>query len=516
MESLVQAPFRRAGRLLFSDRPACSIRMKMLAFTCGMVAALTAGNIALSSCIAHRQAERQSTESLLALAVGFAGMVESDAIPSEGLGAALAVRIVNLSRAVDDAYVLDREGRIVAEAHESEVPRVGRALRDPPVLRTIIERRPTVSVDGGDATAVAPVVDFRGDVSGYVVLRGGIESDSHVLGAVAIAASVSLALGMLWAAWFSRWLTRPIEALSIFAERISRGEIGRSVSIGTRDEFRRLADALNRMMVAAAASKAAYESAKRNLVAAARQAEAANVAKSEFLAGIGHELRTPLNAIIGLSDLLIGVRSSALPEVKRRGYARDINKAGRHLLTAVSRILDYAQMDGGSIELSKAPTDIAALVLSLVQRLDALAVEAGVILSASVAPDLPLARCDCERLSQAFENLICNAVQFTRRGGYVTVSLRLSDANEIELRIADNGVGIANADLGTALMPLGRPGRNASSGPRGIGLGLPFARKLIELHEGAFRIESYANVGTVVTVHLPADRVVEARTPIVA
>jgi signal transduction histidine kinase len=173
-------------------------------------------------------------------------------------------------------------------------------------------------------------------------------------------------------------------------------------------------------------------------------------------------------------------------------------------------------MDGGSIDLSKAPTDIAALVLSLVQRLDALAVEAGVILSANVAPDLPPVRCDCKRLSQAFENLICNAVQFTRRGGYVTVSLRLSDANGIELRIADNGVGIADADLGTALMPFGRPGGNASSGARGIGLGLPFARKLIELHEGVFRIESYANVGTVVTIHLPADRAVEARTPIVA
>jgi signal transduction histidine kinase len=263
-------------------------------------------------------------------------------------------------------------------------------------------------------------------------------------------------------------------------------------------------------------SKAAYESVKRNLLAAAKQADAANRAKSDFLAGMSHELRTPLNAIIGFSDLLIGLRSSAVPEIKRREYARDINTAGRQLLAAVCSILDYAQMDAGCIELSEAPTDVAGVVLSLVARLEGLAAEVGVILSADVAANLPLVRCDRERLSQAFENLIGNAVQFTRAGGYVAVSLKLNEARGIDLRIADNGVGIADADLGKALTPFGRVGRNVSSSRRGIGLGLPFARKLIELHGGAFRIESYPNVGTVVTVTLPGDRVVAERIPAIA
>ena len=516
-EWLVRTPIRRVRSLFSRDRgTAWDLQAKILMFACGLVVAMTAGQLLIGTFISHRQAERRSADAMLDMAAGFARMMAADAAPVSGLGTSLAVQIVNLSPRVNDAYVLDREGRIVAEAHESDQPNAGRALRDPPVLRTIIDRKAAVFVEKWDVTAAAPIVDPRGDVTGYVVLRGMTDPNPQTVDTALLGAAMFLTLGALLATWFSLMLTRPLKALSSAAARIARDDFGRPVSVDTRDEFRTLADSLNRMMARTASSRAAYERAQRDLAKAADRAEAASRAKSEFLAGMSHELRTPLNAIIGFSDLLIGVRSSGLPEAKRREYARDINRAGRHLLTLVCGILEYAQMDAGGVELLEAPADIAEMVQSVVSSFDSLADDNGVMLSAAVAPGLPMLRCDGERLSQAIGHLVSNAVQFTRSGGYVTVTLARCDRGGLVLRIADNGVGIDESDIERALLPFGRLGRHAVQRAGGIGLGLPLARKLIELHDGAFRIESYPNVGTVVTVRLPAERIVEPRTSAVA
>lgn len=515
MERLVRAPIGHARSLLTRRYEAAwSLQAKILVFTCGLAVMLTAGNVAIERYVSYHYTEGRTADAMLGLAVGFARMLAVDTVPTEELGASLAVRIANLSPIVEDAYILDREGRVVVEAHETADPRVGRALRGVPVLRTIVGRQATVVVDRGEVTAAAPIVHPQGDITGYVVLRGAVDSNPHAADATIAAGVMSLALGALMATWAGFVLTRPIAALSSAAARIARDDLSRPVNVNTRDEFETLANALNRMMERMASSTSAYERAQRELASAVRQAEAASRAKSEFLAGMSHELRTPLNAIIGFSDLLTGLRSSSLAEPKRREYARDINRAGRHLLTLVCGILDYAQLDAGRAKLSDAEIDIGELVRRLVSGFDEMADETGVVLSAEIAPGLPMIRCDEGRLSQAIGNLILNAVQSTRRGGYVAVTVMRGDRGTLVLRIADNGVGIAAKDMETALTPFGRLGRQSDARANGIGLGLPFARKLIELHGGIFRIESYTNVGTVVTVRLPADRIVERLAPV--
>lgn len=515
-EWLVRAPIRRAQALFSRDRGAAwDIQAKMLMFACGLVAATTAGQLLIGSYIAHRQDEHRATDTILGMATGFATMMAADTTPLDRLGTSLAVRIVNLSRRVDDAYILDREGRIVAEAHERDEPHDGHALRDPPVLRTIIDRTATVSVDQADVTAAAPIIDARGGVSGYVVLRGGIIPNARGIDPVWLGAAMALAVGAMLATWFSVVLARPIKALASAAARIARDDFGRPVTVRTRDEFGRLADILNRMMARAVSSRIAYERAQRELTQAARRAEATSRAKSEFLAGMSHELRTPLNAIIGFSDLLVGVRSTGLAEAKRREYARDINRAGRHLLTVVCGILEYAQMDSGDMELVETQADVTELVQAVVAGFDPRAADNGVALSANLAPNLPLLRCDADRLSQALGQLVANAVHFTRPGGYATVTVSRCDDGMV-IRVADNGIGIDEAEIDRALLPFGRLGQQVRARSGGVGLGLPLARKLVELHDGTFSIESYSNVGTVVTIRLPAERLVETRIPALA
>jgi signal transduction histidine kinase len=331
-----------------------------------------------------------------------------------------------------------------------------------------------------------------------------------------VAGALSLALGAFLATWNGDVLTRPIEMLSSAAERIVRDDFSHPVGVNTRDEFRSLAEALNRLMARMATLTAAYGRAQADLAAALCRADAVSRAKSEFLAGMSRELRAPLNVIVGFSDLLTGARSSSLAEPKRREYARNISRAGRHLLNLVCGILDYAQVDTGRATLAEADIDMGELVRAIVSSLDSLADDTGVMLCADVAPGLPMVRCDGERLTQALANLVLNAVQSTRAGGYVTVTLTRGDHGTLELRIADNGIGIARKDMEKALTPFGRLDGKPAARARGLGLGLPLACKLIELHGGIFRIESYANVGTVVTVRLPADRVVEQLAPALA
>jgi signal transduction histidine kinase len=513
---LEYAPMRRLRSLFSGGRKHAvwPIRTKVLAFTFGLVALLTAGDLTVNIHLVRAHAARQTADALVDLASGFARVIAVESVPLGRLGSSTAAHIVKLNPMVGDVYVLDREGGIVAEEHETAGQQLGRALHDPPVLRAMIDRKPTVAVEKAVVTAVAPVVHPRGDTVGYVVLRGPvILATNHVFSGLVIAEAVFLAVGSALAIWFSFSLTRPIEALAAAATRIARGEPVRPVAAKTRDELAILADALNRMMSRTAASNAAHEGAERDLAAAVARAETASRAKSEFLAGVSHELRTPLNAIIGFSDLLTGARASALADSKRREYAGDINRAGRTLLTLVCDILDYAQIDAGGMDLSEEPIDLAQIVRSVVSDFGPIADENGIMLTVEVASGLPVFQGDGERLYQAIGNLVSNAIRFTRTGGYVAVSLARDGGDAMVLRIADNGVGIAEGDIEAALMPFGHPPRHTGAPAHGIGLGLPLARKLIELHRGTFRIESYLNVGTVVTVRLPPERNLDPREP---
>ena len=322
-------------------------------------------------------------------------------------------------------------------------------------------------------------------------------------------AGLLLAVGGILAYVFSRSLTRPIEQLSSAAKRIADGNLERPVAIPGHDEFAILATALNRMMRRTARSIADYERVQNVLKAALHQAESGNRAKSEFLAGMSHELRTPLNAIIGFSDLLIGGRG-ALNEAKAEEYARDINRSGRHLLTLVSDILDYAHLDTVETELAEGRVDIGDLLQRLVGEFRPLADERSVTLRTAAASDLPAIRGDGEKLHRAVGHLIANAVRFTPAAGVVTVSLLRGDDGGLVIRIADNGKGVAPGSLDHALVPFGRLGRQVNQ-QGGLGLGLPLARKLIALHDGELCVESAPGIGTIVTVFFPPQRNLDPR-----
>jgi signal transduction histidine kinase len=231
------------------------------------------------------------------------------------------------------------------------------------------------------------------------------------------------------------------------------------------------------------------------------QADAAAQVKADFLATINHELRTPLNAVIGLSELLEQEVFGPLGHPRYVEYAQMIRSSGDHLLRAITEILDVSRSGAGLVNLSLRPVQLDQVVAGCRRLLAAQAEKAGVeiVIEPSTAPPI---LADAARLEHALLNLISNAVKFSLRGGRVTIATAVH-ARGAEVVISDNGVGMNSADLLLALEPFRQVDSSLARRYNGMGLGLPVAKRLIEMHGGMLLIDSLPGYGTSVTVILP-------------
>ena len=236
-------------------------------------------------------------------------------------------------------------------------------------------------------------------------------------------------------------------------------------------------------------------------------AERADRAKSKFLANMSHELRTPLNAIIGFAEIIeaeiLGPGDSRYPE-----YARDIRQSGQHLLGILKDILDFSRIDTQNVTLRESEIVIPRMIDDCVSMIRLGARENGVAIAIDLPPAPPRIFADELKVKQVLLNLLSNAVKFTPHGGSVTVGVRHEPGQELILFVADTGIGMRAEDIPLALSPFGQVAGAFARNHDGVGLGLPLARHLTELHQGRLEIESRSGVGTTVRVHLPAARVV--------
>lgn len=238
----------------------------------------------------------------------------------------------------------------------------------------------------------------------------------------------------------------------------------------------------------------------QELEAEKQLSDAANRAKSEFLAHMSHELRTPLTGILGFSSLLTKQIFGELNS-KQQQYVAGITSCGQHLLELINDLLDLSKIEAGKEELFLEPVHIPELCHDCLNMLRELAHRRSLSLSLSIDPNLSLCLADHRRLKQILFNLLSNAVKFTESGS-ITLQVQQRETT-LQFAVTDTGIGISAADQSKLFQAFQQIDGGLSRKYEGTGLGLALARKLARLHGGDITVESELGQGSCFTLHLP-------------
>jgi PAS domain S-box-containing protein len=240
------------------------------------------------------------------------------------------------------------------------------------------------------------------------------------------------------------------------------------------------------------------------LVQAKEAAEAANIAKSTFIATMSHELRTPLNAIMGFSELM--AQDETL-NAKQKETLMTIHRSGWHLLTVINDILEMSKIETGRLELNNQAFDLHKLLHEIGDKFKIHAENKRLNFSLEISPDVPqYVKTDSDKLRQVLLNLLENALKFTTQGQIILRSDALPQFAfaKVMLKIAviDSGSGIATDELAGLFKPFVQFARR-DSGLEGTGLGLTMCKSLIELMGGKITVSTLLGVGSTFKIELP-------------
>jgi signal transduction histidine kinase/PAS domain-containing protein len=271
-------------------------------------------------------------------------------------------------------------------------------------------------------------------------------------------------------------------------------------------ESRRRYDDADLALAGELARRAAFaiDSARQHqrALAAQREAENANLAKSQFLAAMSHELRTPLNAIAGYAQLLsMGVRGPITNE--QRLDVERIEQSQRHLLGLINDVLEFARIEAGRVEYHVSPIPVSTLLSELEDFVRPQLRERELEFHCDEPGDGVLVRADPEKARQILLNLLSNAVKFTPQKGRIDVTCEQVDGRVL-VRVHDTGIGIADDRVDSVFEPFVQAHRTLTDPTGGVGLGLAISRDLARAMGGDLHVESKVGEGSTFTLDLPS------------
>ncbi len=274
----------------------------------------------------------------------------------------------------------------------------------------------------------------------------------------------------------------------------------------TKFEGERLMTAILRDMTEAERINDELVSLAEERTQQAERAEAANQAKTMFLATMSHELRTPLNAIIGFSDIAVRELFGPIGNARYKEYLKDIKSSGEDLLAIINDVLDLSKVEVGAYRFEPENFDACELLLTTARQLMPLMENKGLVFRSELPKPLFIYG-DPRATRQIAVNLLSNSIKFTDPGGMIAVTARATDDGaNVEFAVRDTGRGIAPDDLVRVGRPFVQVGDAYRSEVKGTGLGLAISRTFCAGMGGTLQIESELGRGTTVTVKLPAGK----------
>jgi two-component system OmpR family sensor kinase len=304
----------------------------------------------------------------------------------------------------------------------------------------------------------------------------------------------ALASGLLgW--WVLRSIRKPLTDLEDVVDRLAAGDLAARVEVSGPTEVRRVAKALNDMAGETARSRTMSTVIQERLLEADRL-------KSEFVANVSHELRTPLTSIDGYLELL----SEDLIDQVDQEHAEMMTVMARNvdrLRGLIEDLLDLGRIERQPDALR--PVDLAGVVRNVAEDLRLSAGSRDITISVDVDPVPAVVRADATQLQRALTNLLTNAVKFSHEGGDVRVHLGASQ-EEVEVTVADNGIGIPGVDQVKVGERFFRASNAVEAHIPGTGLGLRMVQAIVSNHDGYFGLASQEGHGTTATVRLPVQR----------
>jgi len=270
----------------------------------------------------------------------------------------------------------------------------------------------------------------------------------------------------------------------------------------------RRADGRVRRLTGAVQDVTEAHQAELTLRQARDTAEKASQAKTEFLSAMSHELRTPMNAMLGFAQLI--EYDPGLPD-EHKDNAREILKAGYHLLQLINEVLDLSRIESGQLALSLEAVQAGLVVRECLQLVRPMAAHHGIKIGEFDSGEATV-RADRTRLRQVLLNLLSNAVKYNRRGGSVRVELRAHGTDRLRILVSDTGVGIAPERQSELFLPFSRLGIEGGN-IEGSGIGLNITRRLAEMMGGSVDVESVPGKGSTFWIELTCDTVPEYSEP---